>query len=159
MSETLTLTKDIEYFLSNYTSFPYQILIDEDIKIDYYNGLDIENTLLIGDSGYKNLELVSFIQREIIYNIMEYIRLNPESFFISQVEHIVIKLNKNPILVFRNNNSVCDRAVFIDVDKIIEEDINEFKFLRKININYSKWITGIFGIGLISTFIYLRNRR
>lgn len=157
---TETQVKTIEYFLDSYISFPHSSkFLNNNINVDYYDGLNIENTLSIYDLGYKNLEFVSFIHRGLLFNIIDYIRLNPESFFISQVELIVFILNKNPILIFRNHNNICDRCVVINVDKIIEEDNNDFKFLRKINISYSKYITGILLFGIFSSLVFYKYRK
>lgn len=160
LEDTETKVKTLEYFLDSYISFPHSSnFLEHNINVDYYDGMDIENTLSIYELGYKNLESLSFIERSLLFNIVDYIRLNPDSFFISQIELIVFVLNKNPILMFRNHNNVCDRCLMIDVDKIIEEDKKDFKFLRKNNINFGKIITGITFIGIISALIYYKNRK
>ena len=155
--ETETKVKTLEYFLDSYISFPHTSeYLHHNINVDYYDGIHIEDTLSIYELGYKNLENVSFVHRSLLFNIIDYIRLHPESFFISQVELIVIVLHKKPILMFRNHSNVCDRCLMINVDKIVEEDNIDFKFLRKSNFSIGKIITGLICIGLISTLVYYK---
>jgi hypothetical protein len=154
---TETRVKTLEYFLDSYISFPHSSeYLHHNINVDYYDGLHIEDTLSIYELGYKNLEDVSFVHRSLLFNIIDYIRLNPESFFVSQVELIVFTLHKNPILMFRNHNNVCDRCLKIDVDKILDEDNIDFKFLKKSNFSIGKIITGILFLGLVSTLVYYK---
>jgi hypothetical protein len=155
--DTETKVKNLEYFLDSYFSVSHSSrYLEHDINVEYYDGLDIENTFSIYELGYKNIESLSFIERSLIFNIVDYIRLNPESFFLSQVELVVFILNKTPILIFRNHNNVCDRCIVINIDKIIEEDKKDFKFLRKTGFNFGKFLTGIGLIGLISSIIYYK---
>jgi hypothetical protein len=154
---TETKVKTLEYFLDSYISFPHSLeYLHHDINVDYYDGMNIEDTLSIYELGYKNLENVSFVERSLLFNIVDYIRLNPESFFVSQVETIVLVLHKKPILIFRNHNNVCDRCLMINVDKILEEDNSDFKFLKETNFNFSKIMTGIFCLGLVSALVYYK---
>jgi hypothetical protein len=154
---TETQVKTLEYFLDSYISFPHTSkYLEHDINVDYYDGLNIEDTLSIYELGYKNLENVSFVNRSLLFNIIDYIRLNPDSFFVSQIELIVFVLHKKPILIFRNHNNVCDRCLMIDVDKILEEDNIDFKFLKESKYGYGKILTGILFLGLISTLVYYK---
>jgi hypothetical protein len=153
--EKETKTKNLEYFLDSYFFVSHSSnYLNYNVNVEYYDGLDVENTFSIYDSGYKNIETLSFIEKSLIFNIVDYIRLNPESFFLSQVELVVFVLNKTPILIFRNHSNVCDRCIVIDIDKIIEEDKKDFKFLRKTNINLKKILIGIGVITLIFTLAY-----
>jgi hypothetical protein len=154
---TETKVKTLEYFLDSYISFPHSSeYLYHDINVDYYDGMNIEDTLSVYELGYKNLENISFVHRSLLFNIVDYIRLNPESFFVSQVETIVLVLHKKPILIFRNHNNVCDRCLKIDVDKILEEDSSDFKFLKETNFSFSKIMTGIFCLGLVSALFYYK---
>ncbi len=154
---TETKVKTLEYFLDSYISFPHSSeYLQHDINVDYYDGMNIEDTLSIYELGYKNLENVSFVNRSLLFNIIDYIRLNPESFFVSQIEMIVFVLYKKPILTFRNHNNVCDRCLVVDVDKILEENNSDFKFLKRNSFDYSKILFGIFSIGIISALIYYK---
>jgi len=154
---TETKVKTLEYFLDSYISFPHSSkYLEHDINVDYYDGLNIEDTLSIYELGYKNLENVSFVERSLLFNIVDYIRLNPDSFFVSQIETIVFVLRKNPILIFRNHSNVCDRCLVVDVDKILEEDNIDFKFLKEHKYSYGKILATIGLIGLISSLIYYK---
>ena len=158
--ETETKVKTLEYFLDSYISFPHTSdYLHHNINVDYYDGLHIEDTLSIYELGYKNLENISFVERSLLFNIVDYIRLNPESFFISQVEMIVLVLHKKPILMFRNNSNVCDRCLMIDVDKIIQEDSNDFKFLRENKFSYIKTITGFLLLGALVGYVFYKNKK
>jgi hypothetical protein len=157
---TETKVKTLEYFLDSYISFPHSLeYLEHDINVEYYDGLHIEDTLSITELGYKNLENISFVERSLLFNIVDYIRLNPESFFISQVEMIVLVLHKKPILMFRNNSNVCDRCLMIDVDKIIEEDSNDFKFLRENRFNYFKTMTGVLILGALVGYVFYKSKK
>ncbi len=157
ITETETKVKTLEYFLDSYFSVSHSSkYLNQNINVDYYDGLDIENTFSVYESGYKNIESLSFIEKGLIFNIVDYIRLNPESFFLSQVELVVFILNQNPVLIFRNHNNVCDRCVVINIDKIIEEDKKDFKFLRNNFFSFGKILTGLICIGLISTLVYYK---
>jgi hypothetical protein len=156
-TETETKIKNLEYFLDSYFFISHSSnYLNHNINVEYYDGLDIENTFSIYDLGYKNIESLSFIERSLIFNIVDYIRLNPDSFFLSQVELAVFVLNKTPILIFRNHSNVCDRCIVIDIDKIVEEDKKDFKFLRKTNINFEKILIGVGIIALFFTFAYYK---
>ena len=158
MTETLDIVH--EYFSNYYTKvYSSHIYEDSDIRIHYYNGIELEDTFFIDDFIYENLNHLSFPEKELIFNVVEYIKLKPEIFFTSQVEKIILIFNKKPLLIFKNNDYVCERAVVIDVDKIMETDFDEIKFLKKININYTKWLTLFLGISLIGTLTYFKLKK
>ncbi len=130
--------------LEGITEFPIYYMLDEDIIMDYYDGLNIENTFDI-DNCYRNIKDISFLENEVVHNIIEYIKREPDIFFASQVERIVLILKNKPIVVFSNNHPACDRTTVINLDKILEDDTQKYKFLRNYNINYKKLIS----IGLV----------
>jgi hypothetical protein len=152
--EELTILKS--YVWNNYTTIPLHYSVNqENIKIDYYDGLNIKNTFHV-ENGYSNLDDISYFTRDIIYNILEYIREEPDVFFASQVEKIILTLKNKPILIFSNLSHVCDRTTIIDVDKIIEDDIEEFKFLRSYKINYKKIIPLSLAFTSLAIYTYIK---
>ena len=158
MTETLDIVH--EYFSNYYTKvYSSHIYEDSDIRIHYYNGIQLEDTFFIDDFIYENLNHLSFLEKELIFNIVEYIKLKPEIFFTTQVEKIILIFNKKPLLIFKNNDYVCERAVIIDVDKIMETDFDEIKFLKKIKVNYTKWLTLFLGASLIGTLTYFKMKK
>jgi hypothetical protein len=141
------------------TEFPIYYRVDSsDITMDYYDGLDIENTFDIYNC-YRNMDKVSFLENEVIHNIIEYIKVDPDIFFASQVERIVLILKNKPIVIFINNNQSCDRTTLINLDKILEDNTSKFKFLRNYRINYKKIIPlGLTFISL-SLFAYSKYKK
>lgn len=141
------------------TEFPIYYRVDcNDITMDYYDGLDIENTFDI-DNCYRNMDNVSFLENEVIHNIVEYIKIDPDIFFASQVERIIFILKNKPIVIFTNNNPACDRTTLINLDKILEDNTSKFKFLRNYRINYKKIIPLSLAFVSLSLFAYLKYKK
>lgn len=150
--------KEKKELLEGITEFPIYYMLNEDITMDYYDGLNIQNTFDI-DNCYRNIKNVSFLENEVIFNIIEYIKREPDIFFASQVERIVLILKSKPIVVFSNNHPACDRTVLINLDKILEDDTPKYKFLRNYSINYKKLIPVSLGIGILSFLVYSKYKK
>ena len=144
--------------LEEITEFPIYYIIDENIEMDYYDGLNIENTFDI-DNCYKNISNISFLENEVVHNIIECLKRDPDIFFASQVERIVLILKGNPIVVFSNNHPACDRTTLINLDKILEDDTHKYKFLRIYRINYKKIIPLSLAFVTLSFIFYSKYKK
>jgi hypothetical protein len=144
--------------LDGITEFPIYYRVDEEIEMDYYDGLNIENTFDI-DNCYRNIKDVSFLENEVIFNIIEYIKRDPDIFFASQVERIVLLLKGKTIVVFSNNHPACDRSTIINLDKILEDNTSKYKFLKNYRINYKKLIPLGLALTTLSFLVYSRYKK
>lgn len=134
--------------LEELIDFPlYYNIDDSDITIDYYDGLDMKNTFDM-DNSYKNMNNLTSLENDVVHIIVRYIKADPDIFFASQVEKIVLNLKNKPLVIFSNNNPACDRTTLINLDKILEDKTPKFNFLRNNGINFKKLTA--FGLGLIT---------